>query len=102
LLTLTFRFAQQARFVITPGQSLPADVKTSLDSLHRTASTITTTSDPTAAAKTEAETTASLAVSDGHGEVDQQDDPPRLPIASVAGIVMGSLSLLVLATGLFW
>jgi hypothetical protein len=88
--------------VVTPGQSLPADVKTYLDRLPETTSTITAATNPTVHSGTGAEATASLTTSDGHEEADRQDDQSGLPVAALAGVVIGSLSVVAIATGLFW
>jgi hypothetical protein len=88
--------------VVTPGQSIPADVKTSMDSLPEASSTIISPAHTTSDSKTEAKTVTSLTKSDGQEGADQQAGPSELSIAAVAGIVIGSLSILVLAAGLFW
>lgn len=87
---------------MTPGQSLPADVKTSMDSLPETASATKASTHPTSDSSTEAKTATSLTTSEDHGAGDDQADSSELSVAAVAGIVIGSLSILVLATGLYW
>jgi hypothetical protein len=47
MLISVLRFAQQADYVLTPGQSLPSDVKTSMGSLIKSISTEPTTADST-------------------------------------------------------
>jgi len=88
--------------VVTPGQSIPADVKTSMDSLPEASSTITAPAHPTSDSKPEAKTVTSLTKSGGQEEADQPSGSSELSIAAVAGIVVGSLSILGLAAGLFW
>ena len=99
---LAFDFLQQASFVVTPGQSLPADVKTSMDSLPETASVTIASAHPTSDSSTEAKTATPLTTSEDHGAGNDQADSSELSVAAVAGIVIGSLSILVLAIGIFW
>lgn len=87
---------------MTPGQSLPADVKTYLDSLPKATSTINAAANPTVDSGTRAEATTSSATSDDHEEAERQDDPSGFPVAAVAGAVIGGLCVIAIATGLFW
>ena len=88
--------------MVTPGQSLPADVKTFVDSLPEAASTIMASAYPTSGSRTEAKTEASVTTSDSHEGVSHQAASSGLPVATVVGIVLGSLFAIVLLIGLFW
>jgi hypothetical protein len=83
---------------LTPGQSLPADVKTSMQNLAETA-TATATSTESTSSSTSTTTAASeptdTSTSSGSGS-------SGLSTGSIVGIAVGGAALLALAGGLFW
>lgn len=86
---------QEASYALTPGQPLPADAKTSMDSLVQTA-TATATSEPTSSS------TSDSAASGSTTSDSSDDHKSGLSTGTIVGIAVGGAALLALAGGLFW
>jgi hypothetical protein len=82
---------------LTPGQSLPADVKTSMQNLAETATATATSTESTSSSTstTAASEPTDTSTSSGSGS-------SGLSTGSIVGIAVGGAALLALAGGLFW
>jgi len=94
---------QEAAYVLTPGETLPADVKTSMSNLAHTATVTVTSSEATATSSTTSATEAT-STADESSEASQSEDTKSsgLGTGAIVGIVIGGVALLALAGGLFW
>jgi hypothetical protein len=92
--------SQEAAYVLTPGQTLPADVKTSMDSLAHTATVTVTNSEATSTSSTTSATSA-ISTSDSP-ETSEGSKSSGLGTGAIVGIAIGGAALLALAGGLFW
>lgn len=90
-------FDQEAEYALTPGQPLPADAKTSMQSLAETATITATSSESTSSTTSTAAAgeTTDAATSSGSGS-------SGLSTGAIVGIAVGGAALLALAGGLFW
>lgn len=86
---------QEASYALTPGQPLPADAKTSMESLVQTATVTATTSEATSSSTSTAGEATTSSDSDDHGS-------SGLSTGAIVGIAVGGAALLALAGGLFW
>jgi hypothetical protein len=88
---------QDAAYALTPGQPLPADVKTSLQSFAATATSTVTSTESTSS------TTATAAAGEAT-ETSAPDDhgSSGLGTGAIVGIAVGGAALLAFAGGLFW
>jgi cobalamin biosynthesis Mg chelatase CobN len=93
--------AQEAAYVLTPGQTLPADVKTSMDNLAHTATVTVTSSEATPTSSTTSAAGAD-STSDESSETSGSTKSSGLGTGAIVGIVIGGVALLALAGGLFW
>jgi hypothetical protein len=92
---------QEAAYVLTPGETLPADVKTSMDNLAHTATITVTSSEATSASSTTSATEATP-TSDDSSEANEGSKSSGLSTGAIVGIAIGGAALLALAGGLFW
>lgn len=83
---------------MTPGQTLPADVKTSMSNLAHTATVTVTSSEATSTPSTTSATGAAPTAD----ESSEDTKSSSLGTGAIVGIVIGGVALLVLAGGLFW
>jgi len=86
---------QDAAYALTPGQPLPADVKTSLQSFAATATSTVTSTESTSSTTATAAAATDTSTSDDHGS-------SGLGTGAIVGIAVGGAALLALAGGLFW
>lgn len=92
---------QEANYVLTPGEPLPADAMTSMENLASSATTVTVTDSPTASSTSDA--SAAEATTDGSsGGSDDDSGSSGLSTGAIVGIAIGGVALLALAGGLFW
>lgn len=91
-------YEQEANYVLTPGEPLPTDVYTSMESLASSATTVTVTDAPTSSSTSDA--SAAEATSDDSSG--SSDDSSGLSTGAIVGIAIGGVALLALAGGLFW
>ena len=82
---------------MTPGQPLPADVKTSMQNFAETATATATSTDSTSSSTP---TTAASEPTDTSTSKDSGSS--GLSTGSIVGIAVGGAALLALAGGLFW
>jgi plastocyanin len=89
--------ARDAAYALTPGQSLPADVKTSMQNLAETATATATSTESTSSSTstTAASEPTDTSTSSGSGN-------SGLSTGSIVGIAVGGAALLALAGGLFY
>ena len=88
---------QEAAYALTPGQPLPADVKTSMQNFAETATATATSTESTSSSTTTA------AASDATESSSSNDSGSSgLSTGSIVGIAVGGAALLALAGGLFW
>lgn len=100
MLEMVLSHMQEAAYVLTPGETLPADVKTSMDNLAHTATITVTSSEATSTSST---TSATVATSTPESsETSEGPKSSGLSTGAIAGIVIGGVALLALAGGLFW
>ena len=92
---------QEAAYVLTPGQTLPAVVKTSMDNLAHTATVTVTSSEATSTSSTTSATAADSTLDDS-SETSGSTKSSGLGTSAIVGIVIGGVALLALAGGLFW
>jgi len=92
--------AREAAYVLTPGQTLPADVKTSMDNLAHTA-TVTVTNSEATSTSTTTSAAAAESTSDDSSET-SGSTKSGLGTGAIVGIVVGGVALLALAGGLFY
>jgi hypothetical protein len=92
---------QEAAYVLTPGQTLPADVKTSMDNLAHTAAVTATSSEATSTSSTTSANGAT-STSDGSEDTSEKSKSSGLGTGAIVGIAIGGVALLALAGGLFW
>jgi len=92
---------QEAAYVLTPGQTLPADVKTSMDSLAHAATVTVTNSEATSTSSTTSATGAASTTGDSSA-TSGDTKSSGLGTGAIVGIVIGGVALLALAGGLFW
>jgi len=95
------KLAREAAYVLTPGQTLPADVKTSMDNLAHTATVTVTSSEATSTSSTTSATAAD-STSDDSSETSGSTKSSGLGTGAIVGIVIGGVALLALAGGLFY
>jgi len=97
------KLAREAAYVLTPGETLPADVKTSMSNLAHTATVTVTSSEATATSSTTSATEAT-STADESSEASQSEDTKSsgLGTGAIVGIVIGGVALLALAGGLFY
>lgn len=84
---------------MTPGQPLPADVKTSMDNLVKTA---TATDTATTSESTSSSTTTPAASEATESSTSGGGGGTTLSTGAIVGIAVGGAALLALAGGLFW
>lgn len=87
--------------MLTPGQSLPADVSTSMVSLAASATTVVVFGLPTPDASS---TSAAPAGTEPTGQASAQKETgsSSLSAGAIVGSVIGGVALLAIASGLFW
>lgn len=102
MLTLELIIAQHANYALTPGQSLPPDVKTSMESLIEHISTDSTTVGPTTIAGAIATASPSSRTAEAVESQEHTTGSPVLSAAAIGGIVVGSVVALAIVAGIFW